>query len=199
VTAETTLSRAAEPEVDEAARAVFLSHLGRGHGMAISLRMADLDRETGRRLADAWGWPDKAAINARWRREIVAPPAAVVEVPAPREPEPEPVAEEPALADPEPGDHPAVERARALSRALRDRDPVAVAALAGSWTALEAFEVACVAAVVAPVDLAGALEVLDLPVGEWSTETVEREAGRWDAGARDRTALAGLEERARRG
>jgi hypothetical protein len=187
VTAETTLSRAAEPEVDEAARAVFLSHLGRGHGMTISLRMADLDRETGRRLAEAWGWPDKGAVRDRWRAEVAV-------VPAPREPEP---AADPEL-DPASEDHPAVGRAVALARALRDRDADAVAALAGSWTALEAFEVACVAAVVAPVDLAGALEVLDLPVGEWSAETVAREASRWDAGCRDRVACDAHLERTRR-
>jgi hypothetical protein len=144
-------------------------------------------------VASGAGWPNLARVG-----EVLGRPVGAVEVPAPREPEPD---REPPADEPEPvvEDHPAVERVRALTAALRDRDTDAVAALAGAWTLLETFEVACLAAVLARGDLGQGLEVLDLPAGEWSAETVAGEAARWDAGDRDATAEAGRVERERRG
>lgn len=191
------LSRAAEPAgVDEAARALLLSHLGRGHGMAIACRMSGVDKDDARRFADAWGWPDKQAIRSRWLREMDSP------VPAQRAPEPaaEPAPEPPAEPEP-PEDHRAVERALALARAVRSRHHERVARLTGGWSQADLLEVALALASLlpAPLDPEVALAWLDLPAEEWPAETLAVEVGRWDAGARDATAEAARVERDRRG
>jgi hypothetical protein len=192
VTADLTVADTATITVSPSTRAKLLRLLVMGKGLDDAAVDCGLPDTVAHAVASGAGWPNLARVG-----EVLGRPVGAVEVPVPREPEPDPEPAEPA----EPGgeDHPAVERVRALTGALRDRDTDAVAALAGAWTPLETFEVACLAAVLARGDLGQALEVLDLPAGEWSAETVAGEAARWDAGDRDATAEAGRVERDRRG
>lgn len=97
---------------------------------------------------------------------------------------------------PEPDD-PAVEEALRLSAAARDLDPRPFAALLDRPPTELVRLVTVYAGLVPPdTDPRAALDWADSPPDSWTDATVEREAARWLAGARDRTAVAARQQQA---
>lgn len=90
----------------------------------------------------------------------------------------------------------AVELALRLSAASRDLDYRPFAGLLARSDRLGLVRLIAVLAAMLPPDTdpEAALEWIDVPPEEWSEATVQAEAGRWRAGARDRTAVSGHEQ-----
>jgi hypothetical protein len=190
-----TVADTAKFSVGAASRNKLLRLLVNGKGLDDAAVECGLPDSVAHQVASDAGWPNLAKVDVERRK-----PFRGVEVPAPRASEPEAPADPPE-SEPVVEDHPAVERALSLARLVRDKDPDQIARLTGAWSPVELLETALALAAMVPlgVEPEVALLWLDRPAGEWPPPVVAVEAGRWDAGARDRTALAGVEERARRG
>jgi hypothetical protein len=87
-----------------------------------------------------------------------------------------------------------IEHAVELVRGIREREGAAAVDRVTrdlAWTELRGLVVTLAAMVPADVEPARALEWVDCQPRDWTDTTVVREAGRWDAGARDHVAARG--------
>jgi hypothetical protein len=87
-----------------------------------------------------------------------------------------------------------IEHAVELVRGIREREGAAAVDRVTrdlAWTELRGLVVTLAAMVPADVEPARALEWVDCQPRDWTDTTVVREAGRWDAGARDYVAARG--------